>query len=170
MNVSLLPTRLCNRPPRSDLPPKKEEALDLRASPEQPVAPSAHEVTIDEAPSVAEEAAPSVVLEAEEAAPSVVLEAEEAAPIAATTDAAVEVAEEAAPDVVLEAEEAATDEGALLVESDAAPTADAMASNHTTRELKEMALRAGVSQAGKKVEICRRIISAQSSSPDAPAA
>ena len=56
----------------------------------------------------------------------------------------------------------------LLIESGGASTADEMAANHTIRELKEIALRYGVSQAGRKLEICQRIISARSASPDAP--
>ena len=54
--------------------------------------------------------------------------------------------------------------------SSARPAARDMAQAYTSKELKDMALKLGVSQAGKKVDVCQRILTARAASRGGPAA
>lgn len=167
MNTTLLPSRLRKvRRPVEDAPPPPPDPPP--ASPVSRDAPASADplkddvVLVDETDERGECPAAAELHEAAD-------DVEVAAPSAPESDDDPPPAEELLADEGV-APPCEPESATIVVDTKEPISAAAMAQQHTTKELKDMALRIGVSQAGKKTDICKRIIEARSSPQDVPPA
>ena len=177
MSISLLPRRLKDLAKRESPTSINQQQLGAEVPPESTAAGG--ELLVAESARETPETVECAATEVPEVAAEVPEAAEEDQP--PRDEDVLDVVISGPPDVVEASESPSAPEGGDLIliadpppspRPDPPPSADpaVMAQANTLRTLKQMASDAGVSDAGKKIDICRRLLTAQTSSAAPPAA